>query len=400
MPRFIPRRATFGDVSLHVTNIRNKLNITTVTHEDLKSTEVVPIGIELETFTIDAFLQGPRAATDLETLKKMVNGTGAKLSLPGVRNDKDYILTDLQITYPHLYQHFYNVTITVKKKYEPNEKKGNSFLDKLRALGRLTNSINDTLIDLNATMDDFYHIVQNEIALSPLYSLQQISNNLNTSLSITQNFGELFENDVIGGIDNLRANRDVLNQRIKNITKPKTDFPAALMASAGEQLAQPNNNNTQQQRASSEQEEELAGKLQDYTTSIFVRQLITLILEEKWQGDVTDKEELRAMLTRLLTRLRKNFAAHKDNPQSRKASMIFEELTNSLNLFLRTSNLGDYRTITLIESIPLILFAWQNYGTNYRAAAQQITALNHFSQAGVLVAQTPLLIPNENYIGA
>ena len=398
MPRFIPRRAKFGDVYLHVTNIRNKLHLNTVTQTDQHDAKVQPLGIELETFTIDAFLQGPRAAADLEKLKKMVNGIASKLSLPGLRNGDDYLLTTLNIDYPHIYQHFYNVSLTVKKKYEKLEKVENSRLSFLRQINQLANNINNALTDLNAVMDDFYQTVQHEIALSPIYSLQQISDNLNTSLSITQNFGELFENDVVGGIDNLRANRDVLNQRLKNMVKPKADSPATLMASAGEQLAEPNDE-AQQERASSEQETKLSGKLQDYTTGIFAHQLITLTLDGKLQGDIADKEELRAMLTRLLTHLSKKFAQHDDSPQSRKASMIFEELNNSVNLFLRTSNLGDYRTITLLESIPLILFAWQHYGTNYKAAAQQITALNNFSQAGVMVAQQELLIPNENYIG-
>ncbi|MCH9844125.1 MAG: hypothetical protein K0U39_01315 [Alphaproteobacteria bacterium] len=398
MPRFIPRRAKFGDVYLHVTNIRNNFSTETETQTDQDSKEVITTRYEAENFTIDAFLQGPRAATDLENLKKMVNGIGSKLSLPGLRNGDNYLLTALNIDYPHIYQHFYNVSLTVKKKYEKLEKVENSRLSFLRQINQLANNINNALTDLNAVMDDFYQTVQHEIALSPIYSLQQISDNLNTSLSITQNFGELFENDVVGGIDNLRANRDVLNQRLKNMVKPKADSPATLMASAGEQLAEPNDE-AQQERASSEQETKLSGKLQDYTTGIFAHQLITLTLDGKLQGDIADKEELRAMLTRLLTHLSKKFAQHDDSPQSRKASMIFEELNNSVNLFLRTSNLGDYRTITLLESIPLILFAWQHYGTNYKAAAQQITALNNFSQAGVMVAQQELLIPNENYIG-
>ena len=399
MARFIPRRAKFGDVYLHVTNISNVLNTETITQTDQKSKTEITTRFELENFTINGFLQGPRAATDLEKLKKMLDGEAQNLSLPGLRNGDTYLLTNLNITYPHIYQHFYNVTLTVKKKYEPNDSKKNAFLDKLRFLGELTNNINNKIIELNEVMDDFYQTVQNEIALSPIYSLQQISDNLNTSLSITQNFSELFENDVAGGIDNLRANSNVLKQRINSITKPKEDVSASLMASAGEQLIEPDDN-SQQERASSEQEQKLSGKLQDYTNSIFARELIKLTLEEKWQGDVSDKEELRAMLTRLLTRLHKNFATHNNSPLSRKASVIFEELTNQVNLFLRTSNLGDYRTITPPESIPLILFAWQHYGTEYRTAAAQIIALNQFRQAGVLVAQQQFLIPNENYIAA
>ncbi len=399
MARFIPRRAKFGDVYLHVTNISNLLNTETVTQIDQKSKTEIVTRFELENFTINGFLQGPRAATDLEKLKRMLNGKEQNLSLPGLRNGDQYLLTNLNITYPHIYQHFYNVTLTVKKKYEALDTTTNSFLKKLRFLGELTNNINNQITELNEVMDDFYQTVQNEIALSPIYSLQQISDNLNTSLSITQNFSELFENDVAGGIDNLRANSNVLKQRINTITKPKENVSAALMASAGEQLAEPDDN-SQQERASSEQEQKLSSKLQDYTTSIFARELIKLTLEEKWQGDVSDKEELRAMLTRLLTRLHKNFAGHKDSPLSRKASVIFEELTNQVNLFLHTSNLGDYRTITPPESIPLILFAWQHYGDNYRPAAAQITALNQFRQAGVLVAQQQFLIPNENYIAA
>ncbi len=399
MPRFIPRRAKFGDVYLHVTNIKNSFSVDTITLLDQKSQTEIVTKIELDNFTIDAFLQGPRAATDLETLKEMmVNSKEKDLSLPGLRNAGKYLLINLSITYPHLYQHFYNVSLTVKRKYKPKPEKTNSFLAKLRWLGEQTNNINNKLADLNATMDDFYQTVQHEIALSPIYSLQQITDNLNTSLSIVQNFGELFENDVVGGIENAIANADIFKQRINNIIKPKANSAASLMASAGEQLTK-QDNDAQQERASSEQEKKLSGKLKDYTTSMFASQLITLTLDGKLQGDISDKEELRTMLTGLLTNLHKNFAQHEDSPQSRKASMIFEELNNSVNLFLRTSNLGNYRTITLLESMPLILFAWQHYGTDYKAAAKQIIALNHFSQAGVMAAQQEILIPNENYIG-
>ena len=83
MARFIPRRAKFGDVYLHVTNISNVLNTETVTQTDQKSKTEIVTRFELENFTIDGFLQGPRAATDLEKLKKMLDGKEQKSLITG-----------------------------------------------------------------------------------------------------------------------------------------------------------------------------------------------------------------------------------------------------------------------------------------------------------------------------
>ncbi len=396
MSRFIPRKASFGGVFMHVTNISSHQISHEIIEQGNEEEIVARVGrVQLEQITLSAFIKGPYALTDLASLKKMVkNGEKQLFNLPGVVVDTNYVIKDLNIAHPALRQDFYSFTIQLSEGETKTTNNKASFLDRIN---NATRALNDAVLEMNAAMDEAFISINRFIEASPIHTAQHISGNLNHSFSIVQNFSELFDDVVTYDIGNLKSNAELLQSRIRKMVTPKENFSADMMASAGVGFTQQKEENEQKKdRASSESEQQLTQQLQDYTQAVFVQQIIALILTGKWRGDATAKEELRLMLTKLLYQLENNFSQHDDGGQ--KMPSILNNLSNRLNVFLRVTSLGDYHTVILDESMPLILFAWQNYQDEWHKASETMKNLNLFKQAGIMEAGKEFLIPLENYV--